>query len=159
MRKIPLTRGLVAIVDDEDYPRLAQHKWSSSHVRSRTYALREVRDGQRLYMHREIARPGIGRQVDHVNGDGLDNRRANLRLASGSQNRANTVRRSHNTSGFKGVSRQKGDRRWRAQITVGGHNLYLGDFAGPREAARAYDQAALKFFGEFARTNAMMGLL
>ncbi len=93
-------------------------------------------------------------EVDHINGNKLDNRRSNLRLANRSTNQANRGASYHNKSGLKGVCHAPHTKdRWRAQITVRGHKMYLGTFTTPEEAARAYDQAAIQHFGEFARLN------
>ena len=90
---------------------------------------------------------------DHVNSNGLDNRRINLREASQAQNCANQRLHSNNTSGYKGVSRERAERRWKARICVKGRHIFLGRFDDPVEAARAYNEAALEYFGEFAWLN------
>lgn len=149
---IPLTQGLVALVDEEDYDIVRVHKWLAH------------RDGRTFYAERAVAREG-GRQrtvrlhtfltgwplVDHRNGDGLDNRRANLRPATKSQNSANRPIGRNNSSGFKGVDRNKG--QWRAQIRVSGTKFHLGYFDSAEAAAGAYDLAAVEAFGEFATLN------
>jgi len=94
--------------------------------------------------------------VDHILGDRLDNRRANLRPATHVQNIRNQKLRSDNTSGFKGVYRARGEGYWRARIKVEGKLILLGHFATPEDASHAYDDAAQRYFGEFARTNAML---
>lgn len=157
MKKIPLTRGLFALVDDEDFERLSRHKWRAN---SGGYAVRDSPsvNGKRhaIYMHREIMSPASGVVIDHINGDKRDNRRENLRVCSRSENLRNQRRRSDNTSGFKGVNRhtQKGLRHpWIARVKVNHRGIHLGCFATPEEAARAYDAAALKHHGEFAHLN------
>lgn len=151
--EIPLTRGLVAIVDQEDAARvLALGPWSAFPRGRNWYGRRTVRyeDGRggSLYLHRVIL--DVPR-VDHINGDGLDNRRANLRSATHADNMRNSRRRSDNTSGYKGVSASGW--RWVARVYVDSRRLHLGTFASPEEAARAYDAAALELHGEFARLN------
>lgn len=104
-------------------------------------------------MHRFILDAPHGMEVDHKNGDGLDCRRENMRLATRKQNAFNRKRPSVNTSGFKGVTLVKPTGKWLAQIEVGGKNMHLGTYESKIEAARAYDKAAIKYHGEFARLN------
>ena len=92
-----------------------------------------------------------GALVDHKNGDGLDNRRANLRFASASQNNSNSRIRASNSTGFKGVTFDRGRQKWRAQISVGGRVINLGRYETPEDAHAAYAQSAQKHYGEFAR--------
>lgn len=144
---IQLTHGFVTVVDDADFEWLSQMKWR---VRAKRYTHYAVRDG--AWMHRLILNAPAGVDVDHRDGNGLNNRRSNLRLATPVEQRRNTKRRSDNTSGFKGVIKQ-GD-AWRARINIGnGRCLHLGYFSTAEEAGRAYDAAAREHFGEFARTN------
>ena len=98
-------------------------------------------------------------RTDHINLNALDNRRVNLRNASNSQNMANGRLRINNKSGYKGVTWFKRDSCWRAQITVAGVCMHLGYYADPVEAALAYDESAKFYFGEFAKTNVMLGLI
>lgn len=152
---VPLSRGYVALVDASDYPQvIAAGPW---HARPRgltVYAQRHtfLTDGRRTtqQMHNFIT-GAIG--IDHRNGDGLDNRRANLRATTQAQNCANTRLRSNNKSGFKGVSWKKSGGAWVAQIRRDGKSYHLGLFSDREEAARAYDAAAIEFFGEYARIN------
>jgi hypothetical protein len=161
--ELPLTKGYVAIIDDED-ARLAVHKWQA-HERRRpdgtiraVYATREVRrPGRRPTtekLHQAVLRapPGVV-EIDHINHDGLDCRRSNLRPATTQQNQANRGPQRNNTSGFKGVRWSSQGRTWQAQIKVSGRVRYLGRFADPKTAASAYDRAALDAFGEFAWLN------
>lgn len=155
-REIPLSKGLVALVDDEDYDwLLADGKWHVTGYTHRLYAARTRWVGKRSFgerMHRLLL-PGTA-YVDHINGNGLDNRRSNLRPASAAQNAQNRRRRSDNRSGYKGVGKSVVPRKpWIAAIGVNGTHCYLGVFATAEEAARAYDAAAVERFGEFARLN------
>jgi hypothetical protein len=98
-------------------------------------------------------------EVDHRDGNGLNDTRGNLRIASSSQNKHNMILTRSNSSGFKGVAWQKRRGTWRAKIAIQGKEKYIGAFSDKVEAARAYDEAAKQLHGEFARTNASMGLL
>lgn len=154
---IPLTQGQVAIVDDADAPLVAQHHWWASRGAYSYYAVTKVRLSRGrwrlLGMHRFLMGDPPGLQVDHVNHDGLDNRRSNLRIATQSQNKANSRRYRQNASGFKGVYRRAHYDRWSAQIAYGGRLRHLGYFNSPEEAARAYDTKARELFGAFALCN------
>jgi hypothetical protein len=164
VRVIPLSRNRVAIIDPEDFPRVGRHPWHAQRGRSgrgRFYAAKTVtvrsqepRLVQVVPMHEFIT--GF-KQADHANRNGLDNRRSNLREASNSQNGANKGLSSLNTSGFKGVSAES--KRWRAEVRVNYKSIYLGSFSCREDAARAYDHAAIRYFGEFACTNTSLGLV
>jgi hypothetical protein len=156
MKTITLTRDKVAIVDDEDYRRVAQYKWLALEVKAGVfYAARSVRvkggKSKWLLMHRLLGRDELAEEVDHWNGDTLDNRRENLRPCTHKQNRGNM--RSRSKSGFKGVTWHKRQGRWMAQIGINYTVRFLGYFDDPAAAARAYDVAARIHFGEFARLN------
>lgn len=160
---LALTRGLVALVDDDDVALVAPHHWwADSRDDRRTYA-RATIDGRRVYLHRFLAgRPGL--DVDHWNGDGLDNRRENLRVATRAENLRNARHgwRRHGqptSSKFKGVSLHRPG-RWVAYIgSADRRKIHLGVFDSEAAAAQAYDVAALRLFGEFAATNAALGRL
>jgi len=152
-RKIPLTRGKSALVDDSDYDQLRPWKWQ---LVGPGYAGRFDRhDGtsRLVYMHRLLMDAQPGQHVDHINGDRLDNRRSNLRLVTNTQNQQNKRTPSHNTSGYKGVCWHKRVKKWHVRITVDGKRLHLGYTRDRETAAQLYDAAARFFFGEYARLN------
>lgn len=153
---VPLTRGQVALVDPDLLGILTVWNWSALPLNGGFYAVRRTR-GTLVYMHRQVLAEPSG-DVDHRNGNSLDNRRANLRKASRSENNANARLSRHNVSGYKGVVYCAFHPRnpWRARINVEGTRHSLGFYATAKQAADAYDEAAVKFFGEFARTNAML---
>jgi hypothetical protein len=149
--------GHPSLVDACDYNLLSCFRWRALRVRHTWYAV-SVTDGKReMYMHDLILEAGGGQQVDHINGNGLDNRRCNLRPTTHALNQANK-RRVWSASKYKGVTRRGGN-RWRAYITVAGQFMSLGSFDTPEDAAQAYDMAAIEHFGEFACTNRKLGLL
>jgi hypothetical protein len=154
--EIKLTLGLSAFIDADDFAWLSAFKWRASHSgRSKFYAVRSARiEGveRNLYMHRVIADAPAGYDVDHVNGNSLDNRRCNLRVCTHAQNLRNARWRG-GTSQFKGVCWHPGAKAWEAYIRLDRRKLYLGCFASEVDAARAHDAVALKHFGEFARLN------
>lgn len=154
-KRIPLTQGKYAIVDDCDYEWLSQWKWCAERNRDTFYAQRRVRrpGGLRLTirMHRLVANPPPNMMVDHVNRDGLDNRRCNLRVCTHAQNQLNHKRHRTNSSGYRGVLFHRG--KWVAKISVNGKPRHLGTFETPEEAARAYDAVAIETRGEFAALN------
>jgi len=159
-RRIPLTQGLYALVDPEDYARLARHKWHATRGRTTFYAQRKVwdpvtRSEVTIKMHRQILRIGDGLFVDHVSRNGLDNRKANLRSATPAQNACNRARagRSGGHSAYRGVTWHKAMRQWFARIGVKGRTIPLGYFDDEIDAALAYDEAARRHHGPFATLN------
>ena len=152
---IPLTQGKVAIIDDADLDLVSGYRWQARKDDRRWYAQTVVRraDGSRttLNMHRLIL--GLADQkahTDHVNGNGLDNRRTNLRACSQAENQWNCGTQANNTSGFKGVNCDKSSGKWRARITVEGKRMNLGLYPTPQEAHQAYCKAAIELHGDFA---------
>lgn len=166
--EIELTHGKIALIDDCDAVLVLGHKWSTKwsayqNKKRVWYAATNVpapekKNKQRMVlMHRLIMQAQRGEQVDHRNGDGLDNRRQNLRKCSNAQNARNR-RRASSASGFKGVNKVS-DGKFRARIMLSGSNKHLGYFSTAAEAAAAYDEAAVAMFGQFAATNQELGML
>jgi hypothetical protein len=154
--EVPISRGLVAIVDDADLAAVvAAGPWHACPRGRTVYVQSGVRRPDGRWTTQQLHTFPTGWQlVDHINRNGLDNRRSNLRPATHSQNSANAGRQTRSTSGFKGVHRGPvRGKAWRAQIHTAGKKRHLGTFDDPEEAARAYDAAAVELFGEFARTN------
>jgi hypothetical protein len=154
-REIPLSQGLVAIVDDADYSLVSAFKWSAKVDQGKAYAVHtchksEGRSGQ-LRMHRVIMGATEGVEVDHRDGDGLNNTRDNLRFATRAQNAKNKRVKPRPLGRFKGVYAESG--KWSAKICTDGKRRRLGTFSTEEEAARAYDDAAKELHGEFARLN------
>lgn len=145
MKKIPLSQGLFALVDD-DFELI--HKWHVSRARYTAYAIRRDKKNHVL-MHREIM--GFPDSfVDHINGNGLDNRKENLRLVTHAENMRNRRVQANNKSGFRGVH-QKKDGFWYAQIKIDGVQKYLGCYKTPQEASAVYEKEAEIQYGEFRR--------
>lgn len=156
--QVPLTRGLFALVDDEDAERVLAHKWYAASTKSLFYACREAKKGEpytrTVLMHRFLINPPAGLIVDHADHDGLNNRRENLRLCSLRQNNTNKRCSKGRTSSYKGVNcYQNLSRPWRAKIKLYDKCIHLGYFSTEEEAALAYNQAALQLHGEFACLN------
>lgn len=155
MKMIPLTQGKRAIVDDGDYEYINKWKW----FYAQGYACRtgvkvdNISHGIRIFMHHLIIPKTSGMDVDHINGDSLDNRRANLRLCTHQQNTKNKSLRYDSSTGYKGVSWHKQSEMYQAKICVNGKQIHLGLYDDPAVAAKVYDTAAKKYHGEFAKTN------
>lgn len=152
MKKIRLTSNQFALVDNEDFEMVNKLKWYASKTETGFRAQR-VYKKQNIFMHRFIMGAVKGQEVDHKNGSQLDNRKINLRFCTRSQNMMNIGRPRHNKSGFKGVSFEEFTGKWKAQIQKDKKNFNLGRFQEKVEAAKAYNRAALEYFGEFARLN------
>lgn len=152
--RVPLSQGLFALIDSADADLVGKYNWCVRQGKWGPYAMRAKKIGgikHYIYLHRFIMRPADGLMVDHKNRDGLDNRRCNLRICTASQNNGNKTIQKNNTSGFKGVTWSKANRRWVAQIVVNKKNIYLGSSANAEIAAELYRKAAAEFHGEFAR--------
>ena len=156
MKEIQLTQGKVALVDDEDYEYLNQFKW---HIykqnRNNFYARTVIYQNKKrigIVMHRLLLKCE-GKIIDHISGDGLDNRRSNIRCCTKSENPINRRININNNSGYKGVSWFKVVKKWRAQIQYKKIVYHLGTYDNRIDAAKAYNKAAIKFHGEFAKLN------
>ncbi len=159
MKRIPLTQGKFALVDNEDFEWLSQWKWQAQKGRYTYYAARRIpiQSGEQraVWIHRQILglKFGDGIESDHRNNNGLDNRKANLRPCTPRQNQWNRLPRKNVSSKYKGVGWHKDTQKWQAHITYNSEFIWLGLFSNETEAAKAYDVKAKKLFGEFARTN------
>lgn len=155
MRELPLTRGYVALVDDEDFEVLSREKWRAQVVFGKWVYASSVTYG---LLHRHLLGAPRGLHVDHIDGNGLNNSRGNLRLCNRFQNQANR-RRVSSLAGYKGVTFNPARRKpWRAKIQHCKWLVHLGWFSTAEEAAHAYDAAAVGLCGEFAATNELLGL-
>jgi hypothetical protein len=150
---IDLLHGLRAIIDHDDRDLVSQYRWWAIRRPGRTYVYGRAKPGDKpVYMHRLLLGFPAGLVVDHINGNGLDNRRANLRACEQRANLTNTAGRS-GSSEYKGVCRVRGRTLWRAAIKIGGRTFYIGAFKQEVEAAIAYDLAAEVLHGQFFRPN------
>jgi len=156
VKRLPLTKGKEAVVDDTDYRFANRWKWT---LHTKGYAYRRVRQDDKqtvVWLHRVIAeRAGIGigikgRYIDHSDRNPLNCRRSNLRAATNSQNLANRGKNRNNTSGRKGVTWDKSRHKWMAQIMVQGRVFYLGRHSKRDAAYAAYLAASYEHFGEYA---------
>lgn len=152
MKTIPLTQGKDTIVDDDDFEYFNQWKWRAEKKKGRIenwYAVRHVGRKQ-IYLHRILLKVPNKMVTDHINGNGLDNRKINLRICTQQQNIMNR-RKTIGVSKFKGVSLSHN--KWQAGIKKNKRFFYLGLFIDEKDAAMAYDNKARELFGEFANLN------
>jgi hypothetical protein len=160
-RRIPLTQGKYAIVDPEDYERLNSHKWYAINCKNTFYAGRNSsvpKTKKRLYikMHNQVINPPKGLILDHINRNGLDNRKANLRPVTCAQNILNrpyVFKRKNSRSKYKGVTWHKAQNKWQVQICYNGKHKTIAYFQNEIDAAKAYDEAAKKYHKDFAVLN------
>ena len=159
MIEIELTQGKVALIDDEDWSLIKDYRWRADKKGRTYYAVAYVRGSgkknyRQIYMHTLIMTPKDGEEVDHVDSNGCNNQKYNLRVCSGEQNKRNKQKQQGNyTSKFKGVYWFKRANKWRAQINVANKSIHLGYFLEENDAAKAYNIAALRYFGKFAKIN------
>lgn len=156
MKEIVLTRGKVAIVDDDDFERLNQFKWCFDNVYAkRGVYIPETQGTKTLRMHNDILTAPKGMVVDHINLNKLDNRKENLRVVSRQYNNIHRAKGCRNKTGFVGVQYipHLKLKKWTAEIRMNGKRFYLGYFHTAIEAAREYNKHALKHFGEYAVLN------
>lgn len=161
MKQIVLTQGRMTAVDDSDFDRLHKHRWfyAARHDgRATGYAIRHIRLSKTrvkvVRLHREvIGDPPHGMNIDHIDGDTLNNRRSNLRFATSSQNLANSPLRRDNITGAKGVHWHKGRQRYTASIGFNGKRIWLGAFGTVKQASRAYAEASIELYGSFSRVS------
>ncbi len=167
MKEIQLTQGQAALVDDEDFERVNAYRWYASFNPGYANGGRflATRRGNKsddtfvVFLHRFIMNAQKGQIVDHIDGDTLNNQRNNLRFATRSNNGCNNahVLQKHNTSGLRGVSFNIGVGKWRAATKICGKSVHLGYFTDKLEAAKAYNEAAKKYHGDFATLNPIEG--
>jgi hypothetical protein len=151
IRFIPLTRGYFAIVDSADYEWLSKYNWLAMTSDNMVYAFRKV-NGKVILMHREIMKPHKGQVVDHINRNGADNRRSNLRNCSTRENACNGRPRRNSSSQYRGVSRHGKD-KWCAKVGYLRIHVHVGSYTEEIEAARAHDRMAIMLHGQFAYLN------
>jgi len=157
MKNIIFSNGKQALIDDKNFEKINQYKWTYFKAESgKEYARREKKiNGERIIylMHRVILNAPSNKEIDHINGNGLDNRESNLRVCSHLENMRNRKLHKNNTSGFKGVSLYRRNRKWRSEINVNKKTIVLGSFNSVIDAAKAYDAAAKIYFNRFAKYN------
>ena len=156
-KEIQLTQGKVALVDDSDFEYLNQFKWHVNKQGNTYYVIRYKRTllKKRVYesMHRLIMKPDKGFVIDHLDGNGLNNQRNNIRICTVSQNSMNRNKTVKNKSGFKGVIWWERNSTWKAEIRLNKKKIYLGYYENIIDAAKAYNDGAIKYHGEFANLN------
>ncbi len=157
MLEIELDRHII-LLDNEDLELFNKYKWRIFHTGNKHYIVTYIYNEnlyrhKTIHLHRLIMNCPNKLQIDHINGNGLDNRKCNLRICNISQNLMNSIKRKGTTSKYKGVYWNKTNKFWHVQIKVEGERIHLGYFINEKDAACMYDRAAEHYFGEFARFN------
>lgn len=147
IRKIALTKGMVALIDYEDVEKIMKHNWCFDDKYAASCIKRK-----KVYMHRFILNAPLNKEVDHINGNKLDNRKCNLRLVEDVENQWHRSKNYNNLTGFKGVSFNKEHKKYSATIMARGKKYFIGYFNKVEDAANAYEQAAIKYHGIYAST-------
>jgi hypothetical protein len=158
MKKIPLTQGQFALVDDEDFEELNKHKWQANKSLHTYYAVRSFTVSKKIRinikMHRQILGITDSKiKCDHIDFNGLNNQRYNLREATHLENMLNRKSKINSSSNYKGVYWRKDNKIWGAKINLKGNQIHLGFFLDEIEAAKTYDKKAKELFGQFAYLN------
>lgn len=153
MKEIQLTKGMFAFIDDEDFELVSQYKWHYCNGYANTRIYENGKSSKYIGMHRLIMQAKPGEQIDHINGIKRDNHRSNLRKCTPKDNPKNCKTPVTNTTGFKGVCYRKRAKLFSAQISVQNKSIHIGYFRTAESAAIAYDLAAIKHYGQFARLN------
>lgn len=155
MKKIKLTQDKYALVDNDDFKALSKYKWFATKNVNTFYAMRNSPTVNGKYkillMHRVIMQTPKGMHTDHIDHNGLNNQRKNLRVCTNSQNQMNSGKKSHNKSGFKGVSYYERYKKWRAQIKVNKKRIFLGYYDTKELGSEAYIKACKKYHGEYGK--------
>ena len=154
-KEIPLSQGKFALVNDKDFEELNKYKWHAQKHLHTFYAKRgkTKTNPRQPFMHRFILRTPDNMDTDHIDGNGLNNQRNNLRICTHSENMSNIRVNKLNSSGYGGVYLNKKSGKYYAQLRFNGNRIFIGSFSSPREAAKAYNKKAKELRGDFAQLN------
>lgn len=158
MKEIQLTQGKIALIDDQDFELISKYKWRLQKGRNTHYAITQIyhrRKMQIILMHRLILNPEKNMDVDHINHNGWDNTRSNIRVCTKSQNCMNRNSHKFSSSVYKGVIWHKRNNKWVARIRIDGKLIHIGSFSTEQEAAIEYNKKAIEMFGEYAKLNVL----
>ena len=150
---LELSGGYKTLVDDSYYNELLEHSWQSLKIKDKVYAARTTKEGSTEYLHRRLTKVKAGLEVDHIDGDGLNNQLNNLRVVTQSQNQRNAKRSSANTSGFKGVSFNSVRKLWEGYLYLDREKISFGFFSSPEEASEVVEKNRPTVHGEFGRST------